>query len=295
MSSQTTKNVAQHLEEVFGDRVMSTRTFEKGPMATSAPSFHVLEFSALELDGYWIYATVGCSDLREPRYEFVLCTPGQLERGVELVTMAAWHHWKEVLGVGHTLPIGEPWIPGATCDSLLVSKPHPFGPGLEHVDDITRVLWLLPITPDERRFKIANGLEALEEVFDQQLEFWRPRRPSVFGTLKRQPNLDDICAHLGVTPVPPPPHETLGLARAARTQVPVWGGRSLPVNGTCGWYIGSGENTGEPDFFEPTCVAHLPEACPLAVPFLDLPPGYCFTTDDRGYVDIWFDPKQLVE
>jgi hypothetical protein len=87
------------------------------------------------------------------------------------------------LGTGHTFPIGEPLLPGSTCEYFLVSQPYPFGPELEvcnfpsgHV----HILWLLPITAAEREFKVREGLEALEQRFDEcALEYWNSDRASV--------------------------------------------------------------------------------------------------------------------
>jgi hypothetical protein len=87
------------------------------------------------------------------------------------------------LGLGHTLPIGEPWLPGSNCDHLLVSLPYPWGPDLEtcHVGDRhVDFLWLLPITRAEHDLKIASGLEALESLFEERgLRYWDAHRPSV--------------------------------------------------------------------------------------------------------------------
>jgi hypothetical protein len=97
--------------------------------------------------------------------------------------MCTHYHHAQKLGLGHTLPIGEPWIPSSTLDHFLVSLPYPFGPDLEQVpfDEAgVRILWLLPITTEERAYKRARGLEALESRFDQvALEFWNARRQSV--------------------------------------------------------------------------------------------------------------------
>lgn len=42
-----------------------------------------------------------------------------------------------------------------------------------------RVLWLLPITQAEKRYKDAAGVETLEQRFDAVgLEYGRPDRPS---------------------------------------------------------------------------------------------------------------------
>jgi hypothetical protein len=46
-------------------------------------------------------------------------------RAVELLAMTAHYHRGGKLGLGHTLPVGEPWVPGSRCDCLLVSwDPH---------------------------------------------------------------------------------------------------------------------------------------------------------------------------
>ena len=64
-----------------------------------------------------------------------------------------------------------------------MSTPYPLGPELEHCDDPgghVQVLWLLPITEQERAFATSNGLEALEQRFDDAaLEYWDPNRRSV--------------------------------------------------------------------------------------------------------------------
>jgi hypothetical protein len=101
--------------------------------------------------------------------------------------MTAWYHLKEGLGLGHTFPIGEPWLPGSSCTSMLVSLPYPFGPELERcrtpMGDV-RVLWLLPITEAERQYKVTAGLLALEQRFDAAaLEYWRSDRTSVIPAM----------------------------------------------------------------------------------------------------------------
>jgi hypothetical protein len=46
------------------------------------------------------------------------------------------------------------------------------------------------------------------------------------------------------------------------------------------------------DFYQPLCVEHLADRCPLALGFLGLPAGWRFLTDD-GHVDVWYDPELL--
>jgi hypothetical protein len=63
----------------------------------------------------------------------------------------------------------------------------------------------------------------------------------------------------------------------------------------CGWYLWAGAGwSDDPDFFQPLCVEHLVDRCPLAVPFLGLPPGWRFLTDGT-YLDVWFDAGLVID
>lgn len=155
-------------------------------MVDEHPRFYVLEIAPGPRSRLWLYLTVGASTLRpvgEPALEFILACPIQTSRGVELTTMIARYHRNRGLGKGHTLPLDESWLPGATCDHMLVTVPYPWGPKLEVIDTEDRhvhVLWLLPITQAERDFKATRGLEALESLFEANaLKYWRVDRPSL--------------------------------------------------------------------------------------------------------------------
>ena len=109
--------------------------------------------------------------------------PPKVFRAVELLAMTVFYHRGGKLGLGHTLPLGEPWMEGSMCDHFLVSLPYPFGPDLEivHVGDRhVEFLWLLPITEAERDLKVADGLETLESRFEEVgLHYWEIDRTSV--------------------------------------------------------------------------------------------------------------------
>ncbi|MFC9492563.1 suppressor of fused domain protein [Streptomyces hydrogenans] len=89
------------------------------------------------------------------------------------------HH----LDVEHSLPIGEPWLPGSACDHLLISLPYLHGPELEHCPvpgGHARVLWALPVTAAEMDYRREHGNEALERLFDEHAILPNdPKRPSV--------------------------------------------------------------------------------------------------------------------
>jgi len=105
-------------------------------------------------------------------------------RHVELLAMAAhYHRTGERLDVGHTFPIGEPWVHDSTLDHMLVSLPYPFGEDLEILasgEHEVHLLWLLPITKAERDYKILHGLDKLEARFeDAGLKYWKHMRESI--------------------------------------------------------------------------------------------------------------------
>jgi Suppressor of fused protein (SUFU) len=176
--------VRQHLKQFFEGHSCEEHVWTLGPAPAELPRLRVLEFAPGPIIELWVYASVGAWEARDdPRLEFLIVAPQQDRRHVELLFMTAWYHHGHCLGKGHTLPIGEPWLPGSACDHFLVSLPYPFGPKLEvcNLDNWhLHILWLLPITQSEREFKVREGLEALEQRFDScQLAYWHPDRPSV--------------------------------------------------------------------------------------------------------------------
>jgi hypothetical protein len=103
---------------------------------------------------------------------------------------------------------------------------------------------------------------------------------------------NEICSRFGAAFEPPFTGSRLGIALQTLHLAPLHGLRHPPENGTCGWYIWAGELLHSADFFQPLCVEHLTDRCPLAIPFLALPPGWRFSTDG-DYIDVWYDPKLL--
>ncbi len=177
--------IRQHYETFF-DREGEELTWPHGPARARLGPFRVLRVPPNDQTELWTYASVGAFALGLggiPPIEFVLLTAARTDRAVELVTMVADYHHSRSIDLGHRVPIGEPWLDGATCDGFLVALPYPFGPTIETVsigDRLVRISWLLPITAAERRFAAQHGLEALEQKLDDApIEYWRPDRPSV--------------------------------------------------------------------------------------------------------------------
>jgi hypothetical protein len=177
--------IEEHVRRFFEGHDVAARTWPLGPMRDSHPNFRVLEVSPGPKSKLWNYVSIGAVDVAGPevRLEFLLCTTEQSERAVELVTMTGWFHSRHGLGLGHTMPIGEPWTVEASCDHFLVSRPYPYGADLEIVpaeSDHVHIFWILPITKAERDYKATHGQEALEKLFESNaIRYWVPNRPSV--------------------------------------------------------------------------------------------------------------------
>jgi hypothetical protein len=177
----------EHLRAYFAGRDVGILAPAAGPIHDLVPALHVLTVDPAQ--GRRLYTTAGVWDATQNDghgLEFVLHAPRADDRHVETLTMAAYYHatgGDYTLGLGHTVPIGRPWIPGSMCDHLLVSLPYPWEPELETCifpDGRIRVLWLLPITEQEKIFRHSHDLEALEQRLEAAAIIpTDPRRPSV--------------------------------------------------------------------------------------------------------------------
>lgn len=176
----------QHVRNFFDGREIQAFTWPPSPILEHNPHFRVLRVAPSSPKQLWTYVSVGgwaATGAKNVGTEFILCTATEDIRAVELLAMTVYYHEGGKLGLGHTLPLGEPWMAGSQCDYFLVSLPYPFGPDLEiaHVGDRhVEFLWLLPITKAERDHKIADGLEALESRFEEAgLRYWEINRASI--------------------------------------------------------------------------------------------------------------------
>ena len=180
-----------HLRRFFNGNPVDTATSVPGPVRERVPEFEVVRVGPGPRLGEWTYVSTGCwQAIHDGQHglEFAIITRIDTPRAAELLAMTAYYHAGEAsqrLDVGHTVPIGEPCLPDATCDHLLVSVPHIFGPDFEMCRwkrGHARLLWLLPITTAERDFKVKHGLEALEERFESEgVNYPNPARSSVVG------------------------------------------------------------------------------------------------------------------
>jgi hypothetical protein len=103
-----------------------------------------------------------------------------------------------------------------------------------------------------------------------------------------------VCEKHGVSPDPPNPHLKLGISRNfSLVDTPINGLRHPAEEGTCGWFIWSGEELlADPDFFDPLHVKHVEDRYPEVAKYLALPAGWRFLIAPN-YEDAWFDESLL--
>jgi hypothetical protein len=135
--------------------------------------FRVVKFPPSEVHDFWVYSTLGMSiDMTENLLELHIFSAKQADDApVELLTIIASFHRNDThLNLHHSITIGRPWQDNSLCDHAFISLPYLDGDGLElfsfgknHLHN----LWLLPITEQERDFKMLYGPDALEEKFEE--------------------------------------------------------------------------------------------------------------------------------
>jgi len=184
--NSTNEDITKHYKEFFEGHDFEMLSWELGPIKEVVPGFQVIRFAPGPKINMWVYCSVGASEIEHSDsglHEFVVVSPVESNRLVEMLAMVTYYHSNHNLGFGHTLPIGEPWLEGSSCENWLISLPYPFGEALEilPLNNIhAHVAWLLPITNAERDFKVQYDLEALEQKFDDaELEYWEIQRDSV--------------------------------------------------------------------------------------------------------------------
>lgn len=174
-----------HIRQTFPGHEISMEYWEDGPIVELLPEYKVLKVSPGPLINlFWTYVSIGSWPLfGDSRLEFVILANDDSDKYVERLAMTTYYHSLHRLGLGHTFPLGEPWVEASKCECCLVSLPHPLGDQFEVCeigDGHVHFFWLLPITENERQYKIDKGLEALEVRFEEKsLEYWNNKRESV--------------------------------------------------------------------------------------------------------------------
>lgn len=135
--------------------------------------FRVMKFPPSETHNFWIYSTLGMSiDMTEDLIELHVFSANQNDHAlVELLTVTASFHRNDTPLVLHdSVFIGRPWQDNSFCDHAFISLPYLDGDELEIFsfgENHLHNLWLLPITEQERDYKMLHGPDALEEKFEK--------------------------------------------------------------------------------------------------------------------------------
>lgn len=178
--------VKEHYISNWGDAFEEKR-WTKGPINNLDNDLAILEFKPTDKRKMWTYATSCMSTFaHKSPIELHLFSAVQDDSLVELLTAIAYFHTVDQnLGIGHTVNFGRPWQGNSVCDYGLISLPYLDGPSLESLDlggnyKTISCYWLIPITLQERDYKIQHGLEALEERLEEkQFNYLDNKRKSV--------------------------------------------------------------------------------------------------------------------
>lgn len=171
----------KHYEQHWG-QVRRRLFMEHGPIHELPAGYQIIEFYH-ESRHEWIYATVNAAS-GDSRFEYHLIAPKSNEHHVQTLTVLShFSHTGPGLGVGHSVNLGEGWLPESSCDHLLLSLPYLDGQGLEQFEfagELAWCLWVLPITEPERDYKMEHGLDALESLFEaHEIAYADPLRVSL--------------------------------------------------------------------------------------------------------------------
>jgi hypothetical protein len=168
--------ILRHYRDFWGaDRIEEVH-WTPDRIAERIPDLHIVKVRPGTDDGMWAFASIGAwraTDGEPTALEFVVVGPSQSAEAMRWLAMTVYYHSgppENRLGAGHTVGLGESWVPGSSLDSVLISLPYLWGSKLEHcplADRHVQVLWVLPITNAERTFARENGVDALEARFEQ--------------------------------------------------------------------------------------------------------------------------------
>ena len=162
--------------------------WEKGPIEKLNHDFKVLEFPPISQNRMWMYCTCCMSDLNDEHpIELHIFSKERDESIIELLTGVAYYHKSSnKIGLWHTINFGRGWQDNSMCEYGLISLPYIYGPILENLyldrgkQKCIKFYWLVPVTKEEVNYKRDYGIEALEQLFEQQsLNYLDPHRNSV--------------------------------------------------------------------------------------------------------------------
>ena len=184
--AEVAASVEAHVRATFPAHKVEVKRWEGGGLVENIADLSLVR-AGVE-GGPWVYVSAGASkEAMEEGYglEFFLVTREDQPEALKLVAMVAHLHAdpRYPMSLGQVLEIGHPWLPGASCDHLLVCLPGPFGEEFEWYSSPERTIrfvWLMPITRDEAAFAREQGFPQLQERLGAaQVDVTAPQRDSV--------------------------------------------------------------------------------------------------------------------
>ena len=133
----------------------------------------------------WVHVTVGAFEITAAGgkgWEFMLLGGDSRPAHVDTLGLVVRRHLLSPIDVGDVVSLGRPWADDSRCDHLLACPPYPYNVSLERcetADGPIRVVWMVPVTPEEVGLLRAEGAEALERCLQEAgVDFLSPGRPS---------------------------------------------------------------------------------------------------------------------
>ncbi len=163
--------IRAHYSKNWG-QVLEEHSWGRGPRSDLPDEFRILVFRRTPtVDAYCTQCMSLPSDAE--RLELHILTRASKTVNADVVeiltAIAHYHRSGHHLGLNHTVNFGRPLVRGGSCHYGLLSLPYLDGPELEWLDTLmVRFLWVVPITSAELQFKKVEGVEALEEVFEER-------------------------------------------------------------------------------------------------------------------------------
>ena len=186
MIPKRAQEIQKHVQRFFAGHKVKEQQWAQSYVSDLYPDFSVLEIEPGPKDRNWRYVSSGTWEVAQEGAgltEFMIITDKPGLRQIQILTMNHLYHKDHNLMVGDSYALGAPWVKGSNCNHMLVSLPYPYGPDFEICaigDCHLHIYWLLPITEREHDYKVRNGADALEEVFEANgLEYWKTKRKSV--------------------------------------------------------------------------------------------------------------------
>lgn len=178
-----------HYRSFWGAGRLEVVHWTPGHLGNRLPDFHIVKVRPQAPGEMWVFASIGAWRATADEahgLEFVVAAREPSAEVMQHLATTAYYHAgspENRLGVRHLVALGEGWVEGSSLESILISQPYPWGPGLEHCqlrDRHIQVLWVLPITAAEHQYARDHGVDVLEEQFEKvNLAYLDPFRPSV--------------------------------------------------------------------------------------------------------------------